>query len=382
MLLDSSREQLDFGNRKPRAGMEPDLPSDLPDKLNILVMTDEELDVDAVRAVAPDRIADVRREQPAAFEDEAGMFPPPTGLKSYREPWHTELTPAARGELLAKAHVLVISLPYPLRLRDRMPSLLWAHATYAGVSDFSHSDLWGTGVTLTSGRGIVQALPIAEMVIAAALSFAKELGLAQRQTEARALDGAAYHLKLIAGKTMGIVGLGGIGAEIARLARAIGMRVVATRRSATTLAHGMDGVDGLYPPARLHEMLSGCDFVAVTTALTAETQGLLDDAAFASMKEGAYVLNVARGEVIDEGAMKAALLSGRLAGAYLDVYADERSVAPDPELMAFPNVVLTPHNSGETDVDHWPMTEQFIDNLRRFLDGTPLLNVVDWERGY
>jgi phosphoglycerate dehydrogenase-like enzyme len=284
--------------------------------------------------------------------------------------------------LLAETHVLVSALPYPLHLRDRMPELLWAHFTYAGVSDYAHADLWGTDVTITSARGIVQAVPLAEMVIAAAMSFAKDLGLAQRQTATGLLDGSQFSLKLVAGKTMAVIGLGGIGAEVARLSRALGMRVTATRRSATSRQADVDGVDVLYPAGELHAMLAEADFVAVTTALTAETERLLDGEAFAAMKPGAFVLNMARGEVIDEAAMKDALRSGRLGGAYMDVYSEERQRPPDPELMTFPNVVITPHNAGETDVDLWPMTEQFVDNLRLFLDGKPLRATVDWSRGY
>ena len=354
---------------------------DVPDKLNILVMTDEELRLDDILAVAPGRLT-VRREQPGAFEDDAGMFPPSTGLLSYRNPWRSDLTPEEHTLLLREAHVLVCGLPYPLRLLDRMPNLLWAHCTYTGVSDFRHSDLWGSRVRITSARGSVQALPIAEMVIAAALAFAKELGLARRQADAGSLDGSGYHLKLIAGSTMGIVGLGGIGVEIARLAKGLGMHVAATRRSALARAQNVDGVDLLFPAGELHEMLALADFLAVTTALTPATENLIDAQAFAHMKDGAYLMNVARGEVVDETAMKEALRSGKLAGAYLDVYAEERSRPPDPELLAMPNVVMTPHNSGETDVAHWPMTEAFVDNLRRFVPGDPLLNEVDWDRGY
>ena len=356
-------------------------PRDLPDPLVVLAMSDDPIRIDEIAAVAPGRV-EVHLEPPAAFEDKAGMYPPPSGLKTFRQPWHTDLSPAECAELRRRTHVLACGLPYPLRLRDRMPNLLWAEYTWAGVSDFMHSDLWDAGVVITSGRGVVQALPIAEMVIAASLSFAKQLGVAQRQTEAGSLDVSAYHLKLLAGKTMGIIGLGGIGLEIARLARALGMRVVASRRSAVSRQSNVDGVDVLYPSGQLPAMLAQADYVAISAPLTPETEGLIGNDAFASMKDGAYLLNIARGEVVDEAALKAALRSGKLGGAYLDVYAGERTRQPDQELMAFPNVVITPHLSGETDVDHWPMTEQIADQVRRFLSGEPLLNEVDFARGY
>ncbi|MDA1035458.1 MAG: D-2-hydroxyacid dehydrogenase [Chloroflexi bacterium] len=357
------------------------MPEDIPDPLVILVMMDEDVDLDAIRAVAPGQI-EIHHEPPAAFEDEGGMFPPATGLKSFREPWSTKLSPGERDELLKRTHVLVNGLPYPLHLRDRMPNLLWAEFTFAGVSDYRLIDFWNTGVKITSGRGIVQALPIGEMVIAATLMFAKGLGTAQRQTEACAMDGSQFHNKLIAGKTMGVVGLGGIGSEVARLAKALGMRVVATRHSATKRQTNVDGIDTLYPSADLHAMLPECDFIAACMPLTPDTERVFDATAFAKMKDGAFFANIARGEVVDESALKDALRSGKLGGAYLDVYSEEGQRPPDPELMAFPNVVMTPHLSGNADVNFWPMAESFAANLRRFLNGEPLLNQVDFSRGY
>jgi D-2-hydroxyacid dehydrogenase (NADP+) len=348
--------------------------------MNILVMMDEHVRLEPIAAVAPGRVT-VNQEPPGAFENDAGMFPPTIGDKP-RRPWHSDRSPEEREALLRETHILVCGLPYPLSLRSRMPNLQWTHFTWAGVSDFRHSDLWGSGAVITSGRGMVQALPIAEMVIAATLSFAKDLGLAQRQTEAGRLDPSPYSLKLVAGKTMGVLGLGGIGGEIARLAKALGMRVVATRRSTTARTANSEGVDLLYPAAELHAMLAESDFVAVTPPLTPETDSFLDTAAFASMKPGAYLLNVARGEVIDDAALKHALRSGALGGAYLDVYRGELTDTPDAELMAFPNVVMTPHNSGDTDLPQWDTTQQVVNNLSRFLAGEPLQSEVDYTRGY
>jgi phosphoglycerate dehydrogenase-like enzyme len=354
---------------------------ELPDPFVVLVMMDEDLDLDVIRSAAPGHI-EVHRVPPGAIEDAAGMFPAPTGLKSYRLPWSTDLSPEQIADLLGRTHAVMAGLPYPLALRDRMPNLQWAEFTFAGVSDFSHIDVWNTNVKITSGRGIVQALPIAEMVIAAALGFAKDLTLATDQTRAGALDGAPYQLKLIAGKTIGVVGMGGIGGEIARLAKALGMRVLATRRSTTSRQANVDGIDLLYPAAELHEMLGECDFVAVSAPLTPETERMFNAEAFDAMRDGAFFANVARGEVVDETALKDAVRSGKLASVYLDVYSEERQRPPDPELMALPGVVITPHNSGETDVPFWPAAESFAANLARLMAGEPLLNEVDFARGY
>ena len=352
-----------------------------PDPIVVLILMDETPDLSAIRAVAPDRV-EIHVEQPGAFEDDGGMFPPSTGLKSYREPWTSDLSAPEREALLARTNVLAASIPFPLHLASRMPNLRWAEFVWAGVSDFTNSDLWDTGVHITSGRGVVQSLPIAEMIIAAAMAYAKQLTIATDQTRAGKLDDSQMHLRLVAGKTIGVVGLGGIGGETARLAKALGMRVLATRRSATSRQDNVDGIDTLYPSAELHAMLGECDFVAVSAPLTPDTLRLFDAQAFAAMRDGAFFANVARGEVVDEAALKDAIRSGKLGSVYLDVYDQERQRLPDPELIAQPNVVMTPHNSGKTDVVYWPMAETFAANLRRFIAGEPLTSEVDFARGY
>jgi phosphoglycerate dehydrogenase-like enzyme len=187
----------------------------------------------------------------------------------------------------------------------------------------------------------------------------------------------------LSGKTMGVVGLGGIGAHVARLAKGLGMRVIATRRTIDAPAFDVDGCDEVLPADRLHELLSRSDFVAVCVMLTGETEGMFDAAAFAAMKPGAILVNVARGEVIDEPALIAALQAGRLGGVYLDVYSGELSGAPPPQaLLDDPRVVITPHVSNAAD-DPGPLgIDLFVEYLRDFLDGRPLRNVIDWERGY
>ncbi len=353
----------------------------LPDPFVVLVVMDEDIDLDTIRSIAPGRI-EVHQVPPGAVENEFGMFPSSTGLRSYRLPWHTDLSPEQLTELLGRTHALMAGLPYPLSVRNRMPNLQWAEFTFAGVSDFRHIDIWNTDVKITSGRGIVQALPIAEMVIAAILASAKNLRLATDQTRAGILSRAPYNIKLVAGKTIGIVGLGGIGSEIARLARALGMRIMATRRSAISREANIDGIDLLYPPSELKSMLGECDFVAVSAPLTIETERMFNADTFAAMRDGAFFANVARGEVVDESALKEALRSGKLSNVYLDVYSEERQRPPDPELMALPGVAITPHNSGETDVNFWPAAESFAANLRRLFEGDVLMNEVDFNRGY
>ena len=355
--------------------------TNLPNPLNMLLFMDSEnAPIAELEAVAPGRL-NVTAVPAQAFVDDAGILPATTGLWKAR-PWSTDLSPEQREQILRDTHVLVLTLPYPKRLVTRMPNLLWAQYLWAGISDLQLSDIWSSRVRLASSRGYVDTTPIAEMVMAAALHFAKDLRIAVAQAFAGEMDATRYDLRLLAGRTMGVVGLGGIGLEVARLANAMGMRVVASRLSITERQPGEDGVETLYPAADLHEMLAECDYVALTPALTDETRNMIDDGAIASMKDGAVLLNVGRGELIDERALKDGLRSGKVGGAYLDVYVDEWFRPPDPELLAHPRVLMTPHNSGHVDVVTSFAMDVLKRNITHFLAGEPLINEVDWERGY
>lgn len=182
---------------------------------------------------------------------------------------------------------------------------------------------------------------------------------------------------------MGIVGLGGIGKEVARLARALSMRVVATRRSVRSPEHNVDGADLLLPADRLEEVAAQSDFLAVCTALTNETEGLINREVFQAMKPGAVLINVSRGEVVDEDDLIDALRSGKLRGAVMDVYQGELGGGqPRHELMELPQVFVTSHVSASGSDYGDAVRELFRENLRRFLNDEPLMNVVDRERGY
>ncbi len=348
--------------------------------LNVLIVSSRYADwAERVMAVAPDRLH-VNALTASSLADEAGLFPQfgafakdtgPVGGLSRRE----------CETLLHESHVIVLDAPFPRNIYSRAESLLWVHIPFAGVSDFTESDLWGQPVQATCSRGFTGTLPIAEMVIAHAYAFAKDISNAAAAT-AKGRFAETYRFSMLSGKTMGLIGLGGIGGHVARLARANGMRVLATRHSATERERDTGGVNELFPPSELHAMLTECDYVVVCTPLTDETRHVLNADAFAVMRDGAMVLNVARGEIIDEPALKDALRSGKLGGAYLDVYTNEYFHPPDPELMALPTVVMTPHNSDNVGEVHSFGMDLFIENLRLFLGGDPLKNSVDWDRGY
>ena len=283
-----------------------------------------------------------------------------------------------RDTLLGEAEVVCVGFPFPTRLVARAPRLRFVHQLPAGVSNLERGDLWRTIIPVTSGRGAGNTLAIAEWAIAASLALSRGFPRAARQQARGRLERGGPRAWQLAGKTLGVVGLGGIGQQVARLGRALGLRTIGTRRSTDPVEH----VERVYPPAELHTVLGQSDVVVVAAQLTAETHGLMDAAAFAAMRPGALLVNVARGELIDEGALVAALRSGHLGGFAADVYVGEFERQPPAELLAFENVLLTPHTSAQTDRPSGASLTIFRENLRRCLAGEPLLNQVDWSRGY
>jgi phosphoglycerate dehydrogenase-like enzyme len=256
--------------------------------------------------------------------------------------------------------------------------LRFVHQIPAGVSNLTRGDLWQSAVPVTSGRGAGSTLPIAEWAIAVMMALSKELPRAFGQRAAGKLDRQAFDGRQIDGKTLAVIGLGGIGQQVARLGKALGMRVIGTRRSDEPVEH----VDRLYRPSELAAVLAQSDVVVVASQLTAETHHLMNGAAFAAMRPGAFLVNVARGELIDEAALVDALRAGQVGGFAADVYEGEFDHGPPEALLAFENVILTPHTSGMTEHAPTGPLEILRENLRRSLAGEPLLNQVDWSRGY
>jgi phosphoglycerate dehydrogenase-like enzyme len=293
--------------------------------------------------------------------------------------------PAAElAAILAQAEVLVVGYPVPGVIAEMAPRLVWAHHTQAGVSNLAGTDLWRSEVTLTSSRGAVAATAIAEYALAAAAHFARGLHEATRQKAAGQFARQGYEMLTLRGATMGVIGLGGIGQEVARLSRAAGMRVIGTRRSVTAPLSDTDGADLVLPADQILTVAAESDFLVICSQLTAETQGFINASVFAAMPPGAVLINVARGEEVDEDALVAAVTSGRIRGAVLDVYAGELAGRPPrAELVELPQILLTPHvsASGDTKIAE-PLRQLFAENLRRYLAGQPLRNVVDRARGY
>jgi phosphoglycerate dehydrogenase-like enzyme len=286
-----------------------------------------------------------------------------------------------RDRLLAEAEIILAGFPFPIDLRARAPGLKWFHQRPAGASNLLIGDLWGSEVVATTSRGAANSLPIAEYAIAAILYFAKGLNRAAVDRQSGGFDHRAYRSILAEGKTACVVGAGGIGREVGRLCAALGMRVVGTRRNP----------GGALPPgfsemARaddLDRLLPQSDIVAVCCQWTPETTRLFNAQRFAAMKPGSIVVNVARGEIVDEEALADAIESGHLRGAALDVYVGEFEHKPPARLWSNPNVLITPHTSSISDAsDRHGAIDLFCENLRAYLDGKPLKNVIDWDAGY
>lgn len=308
-------------------------------------------------------------------------WPQVTGERYLAPDAHGEGTRAERDQLLRDAQVILGGWPYPLDLRARSPALRWFHQRPAGASNLLRSDLWGSDITVTTARGFGNTLAIAEYVIATMLYFAKGLGQAARDGVEAQFHHRLYTPRQLQGRTLCVVGAGGIGREVGRLGSAMGMRVLGTRRSPAggTPPEGFERVGG---PGDLLGMLGESDYVAVCAQFTPDTHNLIGRRAFAAMPDDAVVINIARGEVIDEDALLEALDGGSLRGAALDVYVGEFDHAPPPALWQHERVLITPHTSAMSDINQHRAIDVFCENLRAFLDGQPLKYVIDWSRGY
>jgi phosphoglycerate dehydrogenase-like enzyme len=275
------------------------------------------------------------------------------------------------------------------RILVRAPALRWVHSATAGVERVLTASSRERGLVITNARGVFSR-PIAEYVMLMILSVARRLPeLLELQAERTWQPLEARELRDV---TVGIVGLGSLGRAVGALATAFGCRVVATRKRPEAGADNTEGVgddpflgsvmlDRVLPPSQLPELLAESDFVVLAAPLTPDTHGLINDEAIAAMKPGAWVINVARGELVDERALARALREGRIGGAVLDTFREE-PLPPTSSLYDLPNVILTPHTSWSSTRVLDRSVGLFADNLRRFAGGRPLVNVVDPSAGY
>jgi D-2-hydroxyacid dehydrogenase (NADP+) len=299
-----------------------------------------------------------------------------------RIPYPSELQALTPSEEIAAnlpaADVLFASwagaLP-TLDLPTLAPRLRWVQLTHAGAERVDAT--LTRGVTFTTVGGM-SAGPIAEWVIGCMLLFAKGWPATFRDQQRHIYR--RFMPRELAGSTVGIVGLGTIGLEVARRAHALGCRTLATRRAFTARgAH--DLVDEAVPPGDIDYLLGASDYVVLAAPLTAETRRLIDARALRTMRRDAVLINVSRGGLIDEGALVEALSTGTIAGAALDVF-EQEPLPPESPLWELDHAILSPHIAAGTERYYERATDVFCANLARYLRGEILSHVVDVARGY
>jgi phosphoglycerate dehydrogenase-like enzyme len=295
-------------------------------------------------------------------------------------------------ELLPEIEILytLSALPEP----EEAPKLRWVQLHLTGVDHVAEHSLMHSEVMVTtlSGASVPQ---VAEFALMCILAQSRRLPIMVKDVinvRWSADRFKSYRSIELRGSTVGIVGYGSIGREVARLCRAFGARVLAAKRDLRNLqdeGYSLEGLgdpeaelpDRLYPPQAVVSMVSDCDFIVVTVPLTPETRGMIDAQVFEGMKPTAYLVDVSRGGVVDHGALVEALYEKRIAGVALDVY----PVEPLPEsspLWDMPNVILSPHVAGASDQYYERAVDLFVENLHRYRARRPLLNLYEPDRKY
>jgi phosphoglycerate dehydrogenase-like enzyme len=295
-------------------------------------------------------------------------------------------------QLLAQAEVL-----YTLRIvppPDQAPNLQWIQFHMAGLDQFTDAPILAQGVTFTSLSG-ASATQMAEYVLMMLLALGHRLPALIRAQTSREWPRDKWERfapRELRGSTVGVVGYGSIGREVARMCQSFGARVLAVKRDVMSPADGGYAMEGtgdpegriparIYPPQTTKRMLAECDFVVVCAPLTSASRQWFNSGMIGAMRDGACLIVVSRGGIVDEAALEKALQSGRIAGAALDVFAHE-PLAPDNKLWEVPNLLLTPHISGNSPRYDARAADLFAQNLRRYIEHRPLLNRFDPQKGY
>ncbi|MCL4465783.1 MAG: D-2-hydroxyacid dehydrogenase [Chloroflexi bacterium] len=272
---------------------------------------------------------------------------------------------------------VIVASRLPADIAARAPRLKWVQALGAGVDHLMPAEaLRRTSFIVTNVKG-VHAIPMAETVLSMLLNFVKDWpGLWENKRHhrwQRRIPGELY------GKTLGLVGLGKIGREVARVGKSLGLLVIGVRR--TGAGEPVANVDLVLPPGELLEMLARSDFVVCCLPNTPETYHLIGEPEFRAMRPTAYFVNVGRGQVVDEAALARALREGSIAGAGLDVFEEEPLPETSPP-WGLENVLIMPHIGGDSGRFMERCAEIVRENLQRYATRQPLLNLVDVRRGY
>lgn len=277
--------------------------------------------------------------------------------------------------MLSEAEIL-FGVYRPRGMENQASRLKWIQNIGAGVEWYWHSEVPRTSIRVTTASG-VGGHGIAEYVVMAVMMLLKRVP--ERMEAQRAHRWQRVRVSELRGKTLLVIGLGGIGMAVARLAKAFDTHVLATRRNLDVPKP--EYVDEVFSPAALDELLPRADIVAICAAFTPETEHLIGESELALMKPSALLVNVARGSLLDERAVARSLTEGRLSGAVLDVF-DPEPLTSDSPLWDLPNVLISAHNTVANDVYDQNLVTFFCEQLQRYLQGAPLLNLVDPVRGY
>jgi phosphoglycerate dehydrogenase-like enzyme len=316
--------------------------------------------VERIAGAFPDRIDLIFRPD---------LMPAPRYVADHGDPaWRR--TPAQEREwhrLLGQAEVLLDFPQYePRPLLELAPKLRWVQTTSAGVGPLVQQlGLQDSHLLVTTSSGI-HAQPLAEFVFAGLLYHTKEIG--RLKEEQRAHQWHRFAGIELAGQTMAIIGPGRIGREVARIARAFRMRVIALGRDSNPSRAESLGLDRLYSREHLHLMLAEADCLVVCAPLTPETEDLLGATEFAAIKPGAVFVNIGRGAIVDEDALLRNLREGRIAFAALDVFRGE-PLSPESPFWDLPNVLINPHSASTVATENAKIAELFVRNLGHYLVG-------------
>lgn len=284
----------------------------------------------------------------------------------------------AQRAVLAPRLEVALGLPHTeIADLNLFPRLRWLQQTFAGVDWLENRpDVAQSDIVLTNASGVA-AITIAEHILTLMFSLARSVYRFADAQRDHAWHGRV-RMNELDGSTVGIVGLGAIGEKMAEKGRGLNMRVIGLRRDPTK---GSKYVDRMLGPDGLSELLASSDWVVMTTALTPETRGLIGESELGQMQDTAHLINIARGELVQEDYLIRALQEGRIAGAGLDVFEREPLPADSP-LWDMPNVVITSHHSGSSPYYADRTTTLIVDNLQRYTVGQPLINVIDKALGY
>ncbi|MEJ5225010.1 MAG: D-2-hydroxyacid dehydrogenase [Anaerolineales bacterium] len=283
------------------------------------------------------------------------------------------------------------TLPTP----EQAPNLKWIQSYFAGVDSMLDTPIFqkpGIRITTLSGAAASQMAEYAVMMMLALGHRLPAMSEAQRKKDWPRDRWERFSPRELRDATVGIVGYGSIGRQVARLLQPFGAVVLACKREAmhpedrgyTREGWGDptgDLVQRLYPSQAIRSMVKTCDFVVITAPLTAQTRNLINASVLAAMKPGAFLVDVSRGGIVNHEALVKAVQEGRLGGAALDVFPEEPLPADSP-LWSLPNVIITPHISGNSAAYDARAVELFTENLRRYIEGLPLHNLLDPQRGY